>query len=420
MNEIEKLLSEGWMKALRIGTFRDSRGRLVTYTRHRLKKLAENYDPGQMEAPLFIGHEYKDSTPAKGWIQDVKAIGGFLFVKVKELGQDMIEKLKNKEYKYVSIAASKDDHLEHLAFVPFPAVPGLGPINPKVYAQFSKDNENSILLSFEAAELEKDTLELALDEAAVQSKLKSIGDLWQRLYEFMINLVGLDDAKEAIPPHLVEYIKEYPVTSNDQANNFSKNNSGDKSPDKEETLSKEKDVTKNPPETGGNDPGYDKVEMSLFLKEADRANQEKARADAVEARLAEIEQEAHEKDVHDFSERLCKEGILIPKKKPLVEAFMMQLHQKDTLQFSSGTENISLPMSEAFKQIMEGMQPVVPLIPLSDLKKKGGKGPADDKIEFAAGEVTDEDLELDEKARAIMKEEKCDYETALREAGGEV
>jgi hypothetical protein len=109
-----------------------------------LKEVAESYDPVIHEAPVRIGHEDTDKSPAFGWVKGFKVEGDKLYADVA-FTPEMSEMLRNGNYKKVSISMySPNSHINptpgkwsarHLAVLGAtpPAVKGLEAI------QFSEE-----------------------------------------------------------------------------------------------------------------------------------------------------------------------------------------------------------------------------------------------------------------------------------------
>ena len=402
-DEIQKQMNEGWIPVLRVGTFIDSAGRTQIFDEPRLQRIADNYHPEQKEIPLIIGHEFADNTEAKGWIAGLKRTGNMLLAKPKELAGDLVEKLKTKAFKYVSISIKNDDTPRHLAVVSSPAVTGLGPIPAAVYANFAEgETEKDIIhLSFDFAELDAD---------AVSSKFVDIGTLIRKLREFFIETDGIEKIDQVIPEYMIKFISEYPVIKpevNEPAlTNFTEN--------KQEVNMK--DLPGQPGQT--TQVAEPAVDLAAELQK------EKTRSAAAEQKLAAIEKGNREKAAIDFADALMKKGILYPNQKNAFQAVMMKLHEvnETSINFSDAAgATVSMPVVDAFKGIFEGIKPTLPLTPLSDLKKGKGGGNVDSlTAEFSdAKGVAENELELHHKALAISKEKNIPYEAALRMAGGE-
>jgi hypothetical protein len=160
------------------------------FTAKDLKEVAESYDPVIHEAPVRIGHEDTDKSPAFGWVKGFKVQGDKLYADV-EFTPEMSGMLRNGNYKKVSISMySPQSHINptpgkwsarHLAVLGAtpPAVKGLEQI------QFSEElfdySDGETLESFYDPELgptlESDNSPIqALKEVLEEHKKSTVKD----------------------------------------------------------------------------------------------------------------------------------------------------------------------------------------------------------------------------------------------------
>jgi hypothetical protein len=121
-----ELYMEQWFEIFKSGTHTDAAGNEREWTEADLLQIANNYNDGGHEAPLVIGHP-KDNDPAYGWVEQLKAEGGVLLAKAKDVAQEFADAVKQGLYKKRSISLYPDLTLRHVGFlgaVP-PAVKGL-------------------------------------------------------------------------------------------------------------------------------------------------------------------------------------------------------------------------------------------------------------------------------------------------------
>ena len=115
-----------YVEALKVGTFKDSKGNAHTFTLEDLKSIAAGYNPAASEAPVVIGHP-SDNAPAFGWIKDAVVKGQSLFLGMKDLVPEFVDACKKGMYKKRSISLREDKSIRHLGFlgaIP-PAIKGL-------------------------------------------------------------------------------------------------------------------------------------------------------------------------------------------------------------------------------------------------------------------------------------------------------
>jgi hypothetical protein len=111
-----------------------SSGQKMTFADEDLDQVVTSYDPGRHEAPLIIGHDQDDGTPALGWVREVWRKGKSLWGKV-ELTPKAERLIRDGVFKKVSSSFYLPDAdtnptpgqlaLRHLGLVSIPAVKGL-------------------------------------------------------------------------------------------------------------------------------------------------------------------------------------------------------------------------------------------------------------------------------------------------------
>jgi hypothetical protein len=114
------------IEIFKVGTHTDSSGKVREWTEQDLEEIASLYNPTVHEAPIVIGHPEMDS-PAYGWVESLKAEGGKLLAKLKDLAPEFVDWVKRGLYKKVSIALYPDLGLRHVGFLGAtpPAIKGL-------------------------------------------------------------------------------------------------------------------------------------------------------------------------------------------------------------------------------------------------------------------------------------------------------
>jgi len=83
------------------GTQTSAQGITREFTKNDLEQIADSYNPDVHEAPIRIGHEDNDKTPAWGWVKGVKVKGDELYAEIdfSPLASDYVQ---NGLYKKVS------------------------------------------------------------------------------------------------------------------------------------------------------------------------------------------------------------------------------------------------------------------------------------------------------------------------------
>ena len=115
-----------WMELFRAGKHTDAAGNERLWTQADLRKIAQQYNDGDHEAPIVVGHP-KDNAPAYGWIKALRVTGEVLEGLPKQVNPAFAELVREGAYKKRSISLYPDLSLRHVGFLGAmpPAVKGL-------------------------------------------------------------------------------------------------------------------------------------------------------------------------------------------------------------------------------------------------------------------------------------------------------
>lgn len=123
-----------YVELFRSGPQISSTGQKMVFEEADLDQVVSSYNPAKHEAPLIIGHEQDDATPALGWVREVWRKGKSLWGKV-ELTPKAERLIRDGVFKKVSSSFYLPDAdtnpapgnlcLRHLGLVSIPAVKGL-------------------------------------------------------------------------------------------------------------------------------------------------------------------------------------------------------------------------------------------------------------------------------------------------------
>ena len=123
-----------FVEMFRAGPQISSTGQKLMFTEDDLDQVVGSYDPLHHEAPMIIGHDQQDDTPALGWVRKVWRKGQELWGKV-ELTPKAEQLIKDGVFKKVSSSFYLPEaetnptpgklSLRHLGLVSIPAVKGL-------------------------------------------------------------------------------------------------------------------------------------------------------------------------------------------------------------------------------------------------------------------------------------------------------
>jgi Mu-like prophage I protein len=162
LNKEEPLSSQDPKKIIYVEMFRagpqiSSTGQKMVFTESDLEQIISTYKPESHEAPLIIGHDQDDGTPALGWVKDVWRKGKELWGKV-ELTPKAEKLIRDGVFKKVSSSFYLPDAdtnptpgklaLRHLGLVSIPAVKGLSAFSEQIREEkifTSTPSEGSLL-----------------------------------------------------------------------------------------------------------------------------------------------------------------------------------------------------------------------------------------------------------------------------------
>lgn len=220
---------KGWIEIFRSGTHRASNGVEKRWTTSDLDRMVKNFETGDHEPPLVIGHP-KENGPAWGWLAKVKRQGDVLLGKFRQVAPEFAELVKAGRYKKRSISVYPDGTIRHIGFLGAqpPAVKGLKDITfsddstpityeysdeeatmtelEKLQKQLEEEQRQRREAEEKAAEKEEELLKLA--GKARKEKIKSFVEqgiekgrilpAWKEmgLEDFMENLEGDEEAFE--------------------------------------------------------------------------------------------------------------------------------------------------------------------------------------------------------------------------------
>lgn len=396
-NTIEDYRKDGWIPFIRKGRFRDMHGRMRHITDEVLDRIEANYRTRTETtmSPFCFGHPW-DNQPAKGIIENVKRIGDRLLALPGKLANDTIEKLKSGQYKFVSAMLNDAmDQLQHIGFVPEPAIKGLGRVPASVYAGFS-ETDGGVLFSFEAAAIEPDESTTA-----------------EKIGKFFMQLLGTGTGSG-----IIDFIDDYNETKDNKIKS-----TGEDPGEEEITMKNNGQPPVNPPEvkpeaaelapTVNTDAPAAEPEAVSF---ADFQVQQQ-RADRLEQEMAKLKQTMTvmsgkvKSDAVAFCETL-QPGVIVKSQFPGVVGVLEALDQVGgSVQFAEGQEK---EPGLVLRDFLKTLKPQVPIDPLPT----GSPNVGSEGVAFENWDEDKEDLELANRAKQIMKEQGCGYKKALRLAEG--
>lgn len=368
LEEIKKLIEQGFFTAFRTGVWEDSNGKIHNVTQGDLETIIHNFEKSQKngkEVTLSIEHS-EDEESQKGIIEKVIRFGDYLFAKAKDIKSDFVQKLKKGFYKFVSVALDDKYGLLHIGCTNQPAVQGLFPIT-KAFSKFSKD---SIVFEFEMSSPDK---QKAKD-------LQGLNNV-QRCFQCIL---GDDETNK----------------DNQFAQNINQSNKEVIMPDDE----KEKNVNPGKDENQNYDVAAFKKKLDDSEKRADEAEQ---RANAAEEKVADIEEQNRKNQIATFTKNLMEIKKLYPNEVESMNEFLYRQDDQETYLFSKDAEKQT--QMQFIKEFLENLPDRLPLDKIQGPKTKTGQ----DNACFSRIKPDDENLDLHYRAKALAGSEKIPYEEAL-------
>ncbi|MCK9420222.1 MAG: hypothetical protein M0R70_12670 [Nitrospirae bacterium] len=295
-------------------------------TSEKLDKILE-MNKGR-EMPIAIGHP-KTSSPAWGWVDELKRVGDVLYARPKMLVAEFEAMVRKGMFKNISVSMNPDLTIRHIGFLGAtpPAIEGL-------QAEFNAD-ENALVVEF------------SMSEAYA---LNDVGAIFQRLRDWMIEKFDLATADTVISQWQIDNLKT--VAPDDAApaqTAYSKPEGGDTMPKTVQELEAEL--------------AAEKAKTAEFSKSTEKVTQLET----------ELKTERKKNQVAEFSAFCASDEMkkkISPAMKPMVLDFMQLLAGTETYEFSApeGKKENKAPV-EAFKEFAKAFLPDI--ITTEELATKG-------------------------------------------------
>ncbi len=385
-----------FLPIFKAGTHTDASGKDKTWTTGELDQIVNNYNQkgdDWKEAPLVIGHPKHDA-PAYGWIAELKRHGIYLMAKFKDVSPELVKAIREGKYRYVSASFRPNLTLRHVGVLggATPAVAGLAILTN----YFSED---------------KEIMEYQVDFAEIKEVIK----------EF--------DQKSVAPPvdqtEGTQNIDDLPGNSPDEMEN---NNMS------EEKESKEK---KAPPGTGtesvetktdtgtGTGTGNEKPVTGTDGGDGSDYSEMMAEIAALRNEVNQMKADKVNSTASDFVEKLAEKGVVLPKDRNGMIAFVKHLQGLGNMNFAEGDNEVEKSPIEFFSDFCEGLTPRIPLNRLARGSRSSTTN-TDEVYEFAESKnlnVDDDEVEIAERAKKLATEKNISFSDALeiveKENGGE-
>ena len=371
LEEIQKLIEQGYFTCFRTGVWEDSNGKVHNVTQGDLETIIHNFEKSEKdgkEVTLSIEHD-ENKESQKGVIEKVIRFGDYLFAKAKNIKSDFLKKLKEGYYKFVSVALDDKYGLLHIGCTNIPAVEGLFPIT-KAFSKFSKD---SLVFKFE----------LSIPDKQKVKELTSLNNI-QRCLQCLFGDDGTNKEN-----------KDNQFTTKINHSN------------KEEPMKDEEGTEV--PENEQEDQNDQTAKFQRKLAEYEKAKIDaEAKAKAALEKVADIEEQNRKTTIATFTGKLLEEGKLYPNEVEPMTGFLLKQNDRKTYKFSKDaeTEETSLQFIQNF---LKGLSKRLPLDKIQGTKTKTGQ----DNACFSRIKPEDENLDLHYQAKALMESQKISYEEAL-------
>lgn len=163
------------------------------YSADDLDRVVDSYKPGQVEAPLVLGHPKTDE-PAYGWVRQLRRVGDYLQARFDLVSDEIKSAVRQGAYKYFSISLGPEGTLRHVGLLgaASPAVTGLGAADLEeeseifsfAMGEFAMDGvtgvEQGLLGSHEGSGDQMEGRHLTQEEA--EEVIRNISDVQERLF----------------------------------------------------------------------------------------------------------------------------------------------------------------------------------------------------------------------------------------------
>jgi len=172
-----------WFPFFKTGKHTSSTGQAFDATSESLDKIIDMNK--SREVPIAIGHP-TTSSPAWGWVNELKRVGDTLYAKPKQLVAEFEAMVNKGMFKNISVSLNPDLTIRHIGFLGAtpPAIPGL-------VAEFSESNDAV-------------QVEFSMSEA---SALQDVGSIMQRLRDWFIEKFGTDTADKIVAQWQIDNLK---------------------------------------------------------------------------------------------------------------------------------------------------------------------------------------------------------------------
>ena len=174
------------IEVFRTGSHTDGSGTQRNWTPAELQKIVADYNAGDHEAPVVIGHPV-DNAPAYGWVKSLSLDGDVMMAELHDVQPEFQDWVNRKLFKKRSISLYPNGLLRHVGFLGAqpPAVKGL------------KDFEFKEGDPFDQYEYEDKTTEVSMDPEELKRKLEEMMQQIASLTKTVGDLTAARDTEKA-------------------------------------------------------------------------------------------------------------------------------------------------------------------------------------------------------------------------------
>ncbi len=157
-----------WCEIFRTGKHTDSKGNSREWTEADLQQICNNFESKNSDVPICVGHP-KTNSPAYGWIESLKSVGGKLYASFKDVQPEFQEAVNKGLFKTRSISLTRDLVPRHIAFLGAQA-PAIKGMEQFCFADCEPD-ANDIIINFSESKNDNDNA----DESALADPAGAAG-----------------------------------------------------------------------------------------------------------------------------------------------------------------------------------------------------------------------------------------------------
>lgn len=373
--ETKEKFESQWHEVFAVGTHTANDGTVVTVNEEHLDRIATVYNSqSAYEAPVVIGHPKIDA-PAYGWVEKLKAEGGKLYAKFRDVADEFADLVKAGRYKKKSIKLLGDQliHVGFLGAVP-PAVPGL---------------KNAVFSTSDGK-----TFEFSCENGFTLRRFM------QSVRDFLIDKFDIETADRIVPTWEINSV------NTEETPNFYSSPSGGNMPTEKELQSQIDQLTSKLAASESKNHEFSTQIANLTQENATLKSSVTEMSTAIQS----LQKSIQDKEFSEFVDGLIKEGKVLPAERDAALVCMSSLAGSGEVEFSGGVKKSRL---DVYKEQLSSRPAVVQFGHAATKDKATGTG-AEAATEFSGMNVDPAQMEVHTKAVELSKSEKIPYRDAVQ------